>query len=198
MVAATTRTSILIVRSPPTRLMVRCLEHAQQLGLEREVELADLVEEDGAAVGLLEAAVLRSTAPVNAALLVAEQRALDQLARDRAAVEDHERLAACAAPRCSARATSSLPVPVSPLMSTVSSLGATFSSGAKISRMRRPPDQLVERVARRGVDLDDVVERLEAEHGLAHADGLAGLIQTSRTCRSPQKVPLVESRSRRR
>ena len=36
------------------------LEHAQQLGLQRDVELADLVEEDRAAVGLLEAAdVLR-------------------------------------------------------------------------------------------------------------------------------------------
>src|SRR5690606_28810095 len=53
---------------------------------------ADLVEEDRAAVRLLEAAdVLRDRAG-EAALLVAEQCRLDQLARNRSAVEHDERL----------------------------------------------------------------------------------------------------------
>jgi hypothetical protein len=49
------------------------LEHPQQLRLERDVELADLVEEDRAALGLLEAAEVLTDRAGEAALLVAEQ-----------------------------------------------------------------------------------------------------------------------------
>ena len=54
--AARTRTSTLMRAIAADALDLALLEHAQQLGLQRDVELADLVEEDGAAVGLLEAA----------------------------------------------------------------------------------------------------------------------------------------------
>ena len=55
------------VRLDPTRAHLALLEHAQELRLDRERQLADLVEEHGAAVGRLEAgpACARS-APVNA------------------------------------------------------------------------------------------------------------------------------------
>ena len=57
MVAATTRTSIRWIRGRAERPDLALLQHAQQLGLQRERQLADLVEEDGAAVGLDEQAV---------------------------------------------------------------------------------------------------------------------------------------------
>src|SRR5690606_36068127 len=64
----------------------------QELGLEVDVELADLVEEDRAARGLLEAAAVLADRAGERALLVAEQRRLDEITRDRATVEDDERL----------------------------------------------------------------------------------------------------------
>ena len=175
LVAATTRTSILIMPIAADALELAVLEHAQQLRLQVDVELADLVEEDGAAVRLLEAAVMLSDGAGERALLVAEQRRLDQLLRDRAAVEHDERLAACASTRWwMPRAIISLPVPVSPVMSTVSSDGATFSSVAKISRMRtEAPVTDSKRVALRQRDLDDVLRRREAQRRVADAK-LAG------------------------
>ena len=69
------------------------LEDAQQprLGLERHV--ADLVEEQGAALGLLEPADAARVGAGERALLVAEQLALDQLARDRRHIDGDERAA---------------------------------------------------------------------------------------------------------
>src|SRR5690606_15169169 len=67
------------------------LERAQQLGLEPEVELADLVEEDGPAVGLLELADVAAVRTGERALLVAEELALHELLRDGRAVDDDER-----------------------------------------------------------------------------------------------------------
>ena len=75
-------------------------------------ELADLVEEQRAAVGQLEPAALRSPAPGERALLVTEQLALEQGLAERGAVDGDERRRAPAA--WYARATSSLPVPLSP------------------------------------------------------------------------------------
>ena len=45
------------VRLPPEPLELVLLEHAQDLGLRAGAHVADLVEEQRAAVGLLEAAV---------------------------------------------------------------------------------------------------------------------------------------------
>ena len=55
------------------------LQHAQQLGLQLQGQLADLVEEDGAAVGLEEGAVAIADRAGEGAAHVAEQLALDQV-----------------------------------------------------------------------------------------------------------------------
>ena len=67
---------------PPTRSKLLLLEHAQQLGLQRERQLADLVEEQRAAVRQLEASRLARGRAGEGALLVAEQLALEQRARE--------------------------------------------------------------------------------------------------------------------
>src|SRR5437660_294922 len=66
------------------------LQRLEQLGLERHRHLADLVEEEGAAVGQLELARLGARRAGEGAALVAEQLALEQLAGQRGAVDLHE------------------------------------------------------------------------------------------------------------
>ena len=95
--AAITRTSTLMVRADPTPLDLALLEHAQHLGLRLQAHVADFVEEDRAAVGLLELADLLLGGAGERALLVAEQLGLDQLVGDRRAVDLHEALAAAQA-----------------------------------------------------------------------------------------------------
>ena len=73
------------------------LEHAQQLHLQLHRHLGDLVEEDRAAVGALEEAFVLPVRAREAAALVAEQLALDELRRDGAAVQRQERRFAPAA-----------------------------------------------------------------------------------------------------
>src|SRR5258705_349544 len=63
------------------------LQHAQQLGLQVWGHLANLVEQERAALGHLEEAHLVGVRPRERALLVAEQLALDQVLRDRRAVD---------------------------------------------------------------------------------------------------------------
>ena len=79
--------------SPPTRSKVPSCEHAQELGLQRRVEIADLVEEERAAAGRLEAARAARGRAGERALLVAEELALDQRRRQRREVDGDERLA---------------------------------------------------------------------------------------------------------
>jgi hypothetical protein len=67
------------------------LQEAEQLDLRGEGDLAHLVEEDGAAVRLLEAALPAGDGAGERALLVAEQLALQQRLGERRAVEAHER-----------------------------------------------------------------------------------------------------------
>ena len=78
-------------------LELALLQHAQQLDLRREVQLADLVEEQRAAVGQLEAPLLGGVRAGERALLVAEQLRLDQVVRQRRAADLDERLLARAA-----------------------------------------------------------------------------------------------------
>ena len=73
------------------------LQHAQHLGLRLRAHVADFVEEDRAAVGLLELADLLLGRAGERALLVAEQLRLDQLLGNRGAVHLHEPLAAAQA-----------------------------------------------------------------------------------------------------
>ena len=67
-------------------------QHAQQPRLQRQRHVADLVEEQGAAVGLLEAAEVAPLRAGERAGLVAEQLAFQQFGRDRRGVERDERL----------------------------------------------------------------------------------------------------------
>ena len=72
-------------------LQLAVLQDAQQLGLRRLVQVADLVEKDRAAVGQLELAAPQRRRAGERALLVAEQLALDQLGRNGGAVDLDER-----------------------------------------------------------------------------------------------------------
>ena len=98
----------------------RVLEHLQQLGLRQRAHLGDLVEEQRAAVGHLELARLAGRRAGEGAALVAEQLALEQLARQRRAVHLHERPDATLR-----RRVQRAPVPLSPWISTVTSVSAT-------------------------------------------------------------------------
>ncbi|KAF1053168.1 MAG: hypothetical protein GAK43_01545 [Stenotrophomonas maltophilia] len=67
------------------------LQHAQQLDLQRQRHVADLVEEQGAAVGQLETPGAAGNGASEGTLLVAEQLAFQQLCRNRPAVDRDER-----------------------------------------------------------------------------------------------------------
>ena len=69
--------------------------------------------------------ILRPIAPVNDAALVAEQLALQDVGGDGAAVDRQEPLVAARAGAVQRVATSSLPVPLSPTISTFERVGAT-------------------------------------------------------------------------
>ncbi len=67
------------------------LQEPQDLGLHSQRHVADLVEEERAAVALLELADAASVGPGEGALLVAEQLALQKRLRDGRAVDGVER-----------------------------------------------------------------------------------------------------------
>jgi hypothetical protein len=73
------------------------LQHAEELRLQLERELADLVEEEGAAVGRLDQAVLVGVRAGERALDVAEQLRADQVGRDRRAVDHGQGVAGAVA-----------------------------------------------------------------------------------------------------
>jgi hypothetical protein len=75
----------------PDRTHLRALDRAQQLRLEREVEVSDLVDEQRAAVRLLEDALARRDGAGEGAPRMTEQLGLDQRRRHGRAVEHHER-----------------------------------------------------------------------------------------------------------
>jgi hypothetical protein len=72
--------------APADRLDLPLLQRAQQLDLDVQRDLADLVEEQGAGVGLDEATLARARGAGEGALLVAEQLALEDRLRQRGAV----------------------------------------------------------------------------------------------------------------
>src|SRR5690606_37210249 len=72
-------------------LELALLEHAQELALQLDRDLADLVEEDRAAVGQLEAADAVAVRAGARALHVPEKLAFEQLAGNRRAVHLHQR-----------------------------------------------------------------------------------------------------------
>jgi hypothetical protein len=92
-VAAITRTSTRIGRCLATDAVELALgEHAQQPGLQRRRHVADLVEEQRAAIGLLEAAAAQCIGAGEGALLVTEQLGLEQLGGNGRRVQGDERL----------------------------------------------------------------------------------------------------------
>ena len=128
------------------RLDFAFLQHAQHLRLRAQRHVADLVEEDRAAVGGDELAGLLAHGAGERSLLVAEQLRLDQLLGDRRAVDLHERLPSTREERrWISRATSSLPVPDSPVISTVAFVGAARSiMRLQLAHRRRVADELVD------------------------------------------------------
>ena len=92
LVAEIRRKSTLTGFLEPTGIDLAFLQRAQQLDLRVERQLADLVEEQRAAVGFLELADALVDGAGERALLVAEQDALDQVLGDGAAVDGDERL----------------------------------------------------------------------------------------------------------
>ncbi len=81
--------TMLAVRADP--LQLPALQHAQQLGLHRQWQLADLVEEQAAAVGQLELATALVHRAGEGATHVAEQLAFHQRIGQRSAVEADQR-----------------------------------------------------------------------------------------------------------
>ena len=72
------------------RITFRRLEHAQELHLQLRRHLRDLVEEQRPPVGALEVPLMHAVGAGEAAPLVPEQLALDQVRRDGPAVEGQE------------------------------------------------------------------------------------------------------------
>ena len=104
LVAATMRTSTRtsLRAAEPRELAV--LQHLQQLRLQRQLHLADLVEEHRAVVGELELARLVLDGAGERAALEPEQLRLEQLGRQRRAVDLDERLVAARRRAVDARA----------------------------------------------------------------------------------------------
>ncbi len=69
---------------------LRALQGPQQLGLKRRVEITDLVDEERAAMGLLEDALAPRDRARERAPVVPEQLGLDEIRRDGRTVEDDE------------------------------------------------------------------------------------------------------------
>ena len=69
-------------------------QYAQKASLQRRCHVADLVEEQGAAIGLFEAADAALRGARERAFLVAEEFRLEQLRSERRGIERHERPAA--------------------------------------------------------------------------------------------------------
>ena len=102
-------------------------------------DVADLVEEERAALGHLEAAAPARDGPGEGALLVPEQLAQQQRLDERGAVDGDQRARGAVAGAVERRATSSLPVPLSPRMSTVLLERATF----RIARLQAAHGRVV-------------------------------------------------------
>src|SRR6202030_1949798 len=75
------------------------LQHAQQFGLRLQRHIADFVEEESAAVGCFELALAARDRAGESSFFVTEQLALDQLARERRAIDRDKRLARARAPK---------------------------------------------------------------------------------------------------
>ena len=114
------------------------LQKAQQLELEVQFDIADFVQEYGAAIGRFENAHAVAVRPGVGA---ADRRRTTRFRAAKARCEPQSTgTNGCCArglKRWTMRATSSLPVPVSPSMSTVASVGATREASCRSPPWRR-------------------------------------------------------------
>ena len=142
-------------------------------------------------VGRLEQALVVALAPVNAPLRVAEELALEQRLGDRAAVDRDERRVGAPLARWMARASSSLPVPLSPWMSTLASVAppaARCRSRSSICGLRGddPGAPRLGRAARPVGDDEQLQRALDLREQLARLERLR---QDSRTRRAGWRRP---------
>ena len=91
LVAQISRKSALHRLGAANRPELALLQHPQQLGLQPQRHLADLVEQDRAAVRQLEQALAPGARAGERAALVAEELGLQELGRNRRAVDLDER-----------------------------------------------------------------------------------------------------------
>jgi hypothetical protein len=117
------------------RLEATLLQDPEQLRLKLDGQLADLVEQERASVGHLEAARAIAVRSREGALDVTEELALQQAGGDGRAVDRRERLVRPGAPLVMARARRSFPVPVSPRISTGVCVSETCRALRARSRM---------------------------------------------------------------
>ena len=114
------------VHAAADALEATVLEHAQQLGLHAGLELADLVQEERPSVGQLQPAAAPGRGAGEGALLVPNSSLSSRCSESEAQLTATKGPLARGLRRCSSCATTSFPVPLSPLSKTVALVGATF------------------------------------------------------------------------
>ena len=119
------------VATDPLKLLL--LQNPQELDLHLGRHFANLIEKQGTAVGKFEATKTFLGRAGECAFFMAEEFAFDQPAWQGSTVYLDERSVRALLDACTARAINSLPVPVSPRMSTEESVpptNRTFSSAS--------------------------------------------------------------------
>ena len=112
------------VASHPGNLIL--LQGPQHLGLGREAHVANLIQEDGAAVGLFEFPLSLFDGRGKGSLFMSEKLTFNQFGGYGSTVDLDKRSSGTWLFSCRERATSSLPVPLDPVIITLASVGATF------------------------------------------------------------------------
>ena len=161
---------------PADALNLARLEHAQKLRLKADVELADFVEEQGAAVGHFEAAALAVGGAGERAALVAEQNALDEVGWNRAAILNDER-ALCALRSAVNRTGDELfaGAGFAPDQDGQVACGHLLEDSENLAHADAAANELVELFAPAQVDFDGARAMLEADDGAPDAQGHARL-----------------------
>ena len=121
MVAEITRVSIATALLLPTGRTRRSCQDTQQLRLQAQRHVADLVEKHGTAIGVLEQTSTLAQCAGKRPLGVTEELGFQQRFGNRRAVDRHE-FSGTLTGTMDSRASSSLPVPLAPEMSTLDSV----------------------------------------------------------------------------
>jgi hypothetical protein len=148
------------------------MTRTSKLGLEADVELADLVQEQRPAVGHLEAAALAVGGPGERTPLVAKQDALDEVGRNRAAVLDDQ--GALRALGCSVNGAGDELLACARL--AMNEHGEVRSRHLlehreNLAHSHAVPDEIVELFAPAEVDFDRAGTMFEADHRVSEPQG---------------------------